>query len=86
LGIKGKVVDFVELFGILMSMKYNCPLCGAELLEQVGNGMHDDPKYGMFLFCPGLKCPAQEVKGHGDNAKEAWTVIQAKFLSREQRD
>jgi hypothetical protein len=70
-------------------MKYNCPLCQTELQEQVGNGIHADPKFGMFLFCPvsGLDtiCPAQQVQGHGDNAKEAFSVIQAKFVAREER-
>ncbi len=68
-------------------MKYNCPLCGAELVEMMGNAMHPhSPKYGVTLFCPNVKCPAQEVMGHGGNAKEAWAVVQAKFVARKERD
>jgi hypothetical protein len=68
-------------------MNYNCPICGAELVESLGNSIHaGDAKYGMNLFCNNPKCPAQEVAGHGDNVKEAWTVIQAKFVTRTERE
>jgi hypothetical protein len=61
-------------------MKYNCPLCNTELVEQVGNKTHSgDPKYGIGLYCPSVTCPAQEVAGHGDKASEAFAVIQAKY-------
>ena len=71
-------------------MKYNCPLCKTELTEALGNSIHPgDPKYGSILFCPvaGLEtiCPAQQVMGHGDTFKDAYGVIQAKFMAREER-
>lgn len=61
-------------------MNFSCPLCSAELVEQVGNVMHPgDAKYGVSLYCPSLTCPAQEVAGHGDNAKAAFEVVTDKF-------
>jgi len=61
-------------------MTFNCPLCSAELVEQVGSSLHPgDAKYGVSLHCPSLQCPAQEVAGHGDSAKLAFEVIQDKF-------
>ncbi len=59
---------------------FSCPLCNAELVEQVGSSLHPgDAKFGVGLHCPSLQCPAQEVAGHGDNAKLAFEVIQDKF-------
>ena len=59
---------------------FSCPLCSAELVEQVGNVMHPgNAKYGISLHCPSLQCPAQEVAGHGDNAKAAFEVVVAKY-------
>ncbi len=69
-------------------MKYNCPLCKTELTEALGNSIHPgDAKYGSILFCaaPVGVCPAQEVMGHGDTFKDAYNVIQAKFVTREER-
>ena len=61
-------------------MKYNCPLCNAELVESLGNQVFPgDKRYGVMLFCPSHACPAQEVMGHGDNAKEAFEVITHKY-------
>lgn len=65
-------------------MKYVCPLCKSELVGMDGEKMHpNDPNYGYSLFCLDVKCPAQEVMGHGRNEKEAYEVIQAKFIGRE---
>ncbi len=67
-------------------MKYNCPVCKAELSEALGNSIHPgDAKHGSILFCPSLECPAQEVIGHGDAFKDAYQVIQEKFVTREER-
>lgn len=64
----------------ITTMNFSCPLCSAELVEQVGNVMHPgDAKYGVSLHCPSLQCPAQEVAGHGDNAKAAFEVVTDKF-------
>ena len=61
-------------------MKYKCPLCGAELVEMVGESVHpNNPKYGITLYCPSYACPAQEVSGHDDNAKKAFEVIEHRF-------
>jgi hypothetical protein len=71
-------------------MKYNCPVCGTEMLEALGNTMHkDDAAYGLTLMCPAPHpsvCMAQEVMGHGGNVKEAWKAVQDKFVLRENRD
>jgi hypothetical protein len=65
--------------------QYNCPLCQAELKEQNGSPMHpNDSAYGKSLYCPNIKCPAQEVSGHGDNVKQAFEVITAKFNKRQE--
>jgi len=64
-------------------MKYNCPVCGGELREQVGNAMHPgDPKFGILLDCPHLNCPAQEIMGHGDNVKGAYEIVMARISHR----
>ncbi len=61
-------------------MKYSCPMCGAELVESFGNQVFPgDRKHGVTLTCPSYTCPAQEVMGHGDNAKEAFEVITHKY-------
>lgn len=48
-----------------------------------GNQMHpNDPKYGVTCWCPASypeACPAQEVMGHGSNAKDAYAVVLAKY-------
>lgn len=65
-------------------MSYKCPLCGSELMGMYGEKMHPgDKDYGYSLFCLELKCPAEEVMGHGRNEKEAYEVIHAKFVGRE---
>jgi hypothetical protein len=64
-------------------MKYICPVCESELSEFLGHQMHPgNPAYGVTLYCPSRTCPAQEVSGHGDNVKGAWSVIQQKFVGR----
>ena len=64
----------------------NCPMCGIELSEFMGERMHpNDPKYGVTVACANPNCPAPEVMGHGKTAKEAWGVIQDKFLERKDR-
>lgn len=67
-------------------MTYYCPLCKHELTSAFGHKMYpNDPKHGVTLFCPSRECPAQEVMGHGNNIKEAWEVVQARFVEREFR-
>lgn len=59
---------------------FKCPLCQAALAVMPGESLHPgDPKYGVSVWCPSSACPAQEVSGHGDNAKEAFEVITHKF-------
>ena len=61
-------------------MKYNCPVCNVELIELMGETMHkNNPAFGVTLSCHNTDCSAQEVMGHGKNAKDAWEVIQGKF-------
>lgn len=68
-----------------MNLIYNCPACGTNLVESVGNAIHPgDPKYGMGLSCPSHECPVQEVVGHGmasgdKGLREAFDVITSKF-------
>ena len=62
-----------------------CPLCDTQLVAQPGDTMHpNDPVFGLTLFCPSLKCPAQEVSGHTIKGKEkdAYNVILAKFAGK----
>lgn len=67
-----------------MGMSYECPLCKSELVGMDGyKGHENDSNYGYSLFCLNIKCPAQEVMGHGKNEKEAYEVIHAKFIGRE---
>ena len=64
---------------------FSCPVCQAELVEQIGNVMHPhDPNCGIGLHCPNIECPAQEVAGHttGTKAIEAYEVILDKFKPR----
>ena len=70
-------------------MKFQCPLCQTEMVESLGNSMHPgDAKFGVQVHCPAPQtvCKAQEVMGHGDNAKDAFKVVQEKFLTREERN
>ena len=68
-------------------MNYQCPVCQGKLVEQSGNELHPgDDNYGITLYCSSKQCPAQEVSGHGKNLKDAWEVLQLKFVSRENRD
>lgn len=65
----------------------NCPLCQTPLAEIAGHAIHPgDPAYGLTLYCPAARnvCPAQEVMGHGDNAKGAYQVIQDKFNKKKE--
>lgn len=64
-------------------MKYQCPVCQGEMASVEGTVLN--PKDGVTLYCPHLSCPAQEVAGHGNNEKDAWTVVQQKFVRREDR-
>jgi len=76
-------VDFFFNRSIFCFMKYYCPLCKSELVQMFGESVHpNDPKYGVTLYCPSWKCPAQEVSGHGSNVKDAWGVIEAKFMGK----
>jgi len=68
-------------------MKYNCPVCQVEMQEQAGSFLYPgDPKFGVTLFCRNVGCSAQEVAGHGDNVKDAWKVVQEKFITRTERE
>lgn len=62
---------------------FKCPICSGDMTVVPGDVMHPgDPKFGITVFCPVLTCPAQEVSGHGDNAKEAYEVVVHKFQRR----
>lgn len=68
-------------------MNYNCPVCNNVLVQSLGTLVHPgDGKFGVNLFCSARECPAQEVAGHGENLKQAWLVIQQKFVGREERE
>lgn len=75
-----------------MNLTYKCPLCGANLIETVGNSIHPgDPNYGIGLACPSHECPAQEVAGHSTlsgekGLKEAFDVITSKFGKHQQNN
>ena len=61
-------------------MKFNCPICDAELKGSDGNQIHPgNDKYGVMLHCPNKGCTAEEVMGHGDNLKQAFEVIFHKY-------
>lgn len=64
-------------------MEYKCPVCGMVLTEVAGESVHPgDRDYGVTLYCSAgypLMCSAQEVAGHGKNAKDAFEVITNKF-------
>lgn len=61
----------------------NCPLCGTELMAVDGDRIHEnDSKYGVTVWCPAAYptvCPAQEVMGHGNNVRDAYAVVLAKY-------
>lgn len=63
-------------------MKYNCPVCSAEMT--VGHS-EKGPVDGVYIWCRNDKCTAQEVMGHGDKEKDAWEVVQQRFVKREER-
>jgi C4-type Zn-finger protein len=60
---------------------YCCPLCDSQLVRIEGStGM---PNFGgITLMCPSLKCPAQEVMGHGKNEKNAYSIILSKYTGK----
>jgi len=57
--------------------EFVCPLCQSPLAQQQGQVL--DLTDGVSLWCPSNTCPAQEVSGHGKNAKEAFAVIVQKY-------
>ncbi len=68
-------------------MNYPCPICKENMTRYDGEKMHpNDPKFGLTLLCENQKCTAQEVMGHGDKAKDAYEVVIAKFVKREDRE
>lgn len=67
----------------MSTMNYQCPICSGAMVVSQGSGLN--PQDGVTIWCPHLNCPAQEVSGHGGNEKEAWGVVQAKFVRREAR-
>jgi len=59
---------------------YQCPLCNDNLHSELGSTLHPlDPAFGVSVFCRNLKCPAQEVAGHGKSEKEAFEIVQSKY-------
>ena len=64
-------------------MKYNCPICKEEMaVGHSEKGIED----GIYIWCRNEKCPAQEVMGHGFKEKDAWEVIQQKYVKKENRE
>ena len=64
-------------------MKFECPICKGELMEQAGNQINPgDEKYGITVYCPHVTCPAKEVSGHGKTSVDAFNIIQEKFNKR----
>jgi hypothetical protein len=69
---------------------YKCPVCQGEMHESVNQhpshpSLPPEMALGITLWCPSRACPAQEVMGHGKNGKEAWEVIQQKYVERGER-
>jgi uncharacterized Zn finger protein (UPF0148 family) len=65
--------------------QYQCPVCKKPLFSYFGDYMHpNDAKFGTYVVCPHLDCPAQEVAGHGKNEKEAMEVVTDKFKNHVQ--
>lgn len=61
-------------------MNYNCPICGVELTEQMGNQVFPgDPKHGVTLSCRNPNCSAAEVSGHGKDGAAAYEIVLLKF-------
>lgn len=56
---------------------YECPICKEHLAVQAGNQLSATD--GVTVFCISLKCPAQEVFGHGPNEKAAFKIVQEKY-------
>jgi len=63
-------------------MKYNCPVCQGEM--NVGTSEKGSAD-GIYIWCRNDKCTAQEVMGHGEKEKDAWEVVQQRFVRREDR-
>jgi len=64
----------------MIETSYKCPVCQGPMSAEAGDFLHPgDPKFGMYVFCPSLTCPAQEVAGHGRNEKDAFEVVTDKF-------
>lgn len=60
--------------------EFPCPVCKWPLAQLAGEKLHPgDPKFGVTLTCMNLKCPPQEVMGHGSNAKNAYEVVLQRF-------
>ena len=57
------------------------------MVGYVGNKMYPyDRNYGYTIACENKGCSAQEVFGHGKNETEAYEVVLAKFVKREDRE
>ena len=57
--------------------QYSCPLCSSTLVSQPGSSLNETN--GVTIWCEDIKCPAQEVFGHGNNEKAAFEIITAKY-------
>jgi hypothetical protein len=62
----------------MKSETYNCPVCKAEMREFPGDALN--VRNGLTVYCASHTCPAQEVSGHGRTAKEAYEIVEDKFL------
>lgn len=60
---------------------YICPLCDAQLISV--EGCPQLPEFGgVSLYCPSLKCPAQECLGHGRTIGRAYEIILSKYAGK----
>lgn len=68
-------------------MNYPCPVCKRDLSKYDGEKMNPgDPRFGVTLLCENPKCTAEEVMGHGNKIKDAYEVVIARFVRREDRE
>lgn len=57
--------------------KYKCPVCTIEMVSHEGQVLNI--RDGVTVWCENVMCNAQEVSGHGKNAKDAYDVVLDKF-------
>ncbi len=81
--ISGKITPMKKDSVSYVMTDYCCPLCNSQLARF--EGAPRNPNFGgVTLACPSLKCPAQEVFGHGRSEKSAYSTILSKYANDRQ--